>query len=433
MQCKNNKRFLVNGKLCLITQPEIASIIGKTPSMFLQQVHYWITCNNSETGRVFDNRRWIYNSAKEWAAQLCLSERQVTRVVSALKNIGVLLVDRLSHIKSDRTNWYSIDYQKLESLLPGLELNIKPVVVPKKEILPPPTDKMSEPFGHNGGMYNKEAETTSEINLLSEGKGAVEDTPSQQIHVVQEDILSISQNSNTNTPPEPSSVSSPTTTPPSNTLASDLLEIWNQTVGQRQGEEGNLIQLTKKRAQYLVAAFKFRFESNLSKWKQFCQQVTSSDFLMGKAKSTFRASLDWVLKFDIIQRILEGDFGVNKTPIVDEGSVSLKTEAITQTIETSGEGEPIKRLRRSILQALGEQTYQSWFADMPMTQSPPTKGGMGGIQLHTKNQFSCDYVQTNYLDKLTSLTDCELLVVLEFSNSHHTGGGNELVIGQGLQ
>ena len=433
MQCKNNKRFLVNGKLCLITQPEIASIIGKTPSMFLQQVHYWITCNNSETGRVVDNRRWIYNSAKEWAAQLCLSERQVTRVVSALKNIGVLLVDRLSHIKSDRTNWYSIDYQKLESLLPGLELNIKPVVVPKKEILPPPTDKMSEPFGHNGGMYNKEAETTSEINLLSEEKAVVEDTSLQQVHVVQEDVLLISQNSNTNTPPELSdSPTSSTSTSSPNTLASDLLEIWNQTVGQRQGEEGNLIQLTKKRAQYLVAAFKFRFESNLSKWKQFCQQVTSSDFLMGKIKSTFRASLDWVLKFDIIQRILEGDFGVNKTPCVDEEAVSLKTEAITQTIETSGEGEPIKRLRRSILRALGEQTYQSWFADMPMTQSPPTKGGRG-IQLHTKSRFACDYVQTNYLDKLTSLTDCELVVVLESSNNHQTSGGNGLVLEQGLQ
>ena len=414
-------------------QPFLVEKLGRTPSMFLQQVHYWITCNSPETGRVIDNRRWIYNSAKEWAAQLCLSERQVTRVVNTLKNIGVLLVDRLSHIKSDRTNWYSIDYQKLESLLPGLELNIKPVVVPKKEILPPPTDKMSEPFGHNGGMYNKEAETTSEINLLSEEKSVVEYTPSQQVHVVQEDILLISQNSNTNPPPEPSSASSPTTPPPpSNTLASDLLEIWNQTVGQRQGEEGTLIQLTKKRAQYLVAAFKFRFESNLSKWKQFCQKVTSSAFLMGKAKSTFRASLDWVLKFDIIQRILEGDFGVNKTPCVDEEAVSLKTEAITQTIETSGEGEPIKRLRRSILQALGEQTYQSWFADMPMTQSSPTKGGRG-IQLHTKNQFACDYVQTNYLDKLTSLTDCELVVVVASSNSHHTGSGNELVLEQGLQ
>ncbi|MBJ7428281.1 MAG: hypothetical protein JHD28_04910 [Bacteroidia bacterium] len=43
--------------------------------MFLQQVHYWITCNNSETGRVFENRRWIYNSAKE----LCDKNNQIIK------------------------------------------------------------------------------------------------------------------------------------------------------------------------------------------------------------------------------------------------------------------------------------------------------------------------------------------------------------------
>ncbi len=414
-------RTISKKKQCLMLQPFLVEKLGRTPSMFLQQVHYWITCNSSETGRVIDNRRWIYNSAKEWAAQLCLSERQVTRIVNTLKNIGVLLVDRLSHIKSDRTNWYSIDYQALETLLPGLELNIKPGWASKQEILPPPTDKMSEPFGHNGGMNNKETETTSEINFLSEEKVVVKDISLQQVHVVQEDILSISQNSNT--PPKPFNppTCSVTTPPPSNTLASDLLEIWNQTVGQRQGEEGNLIQLTKKRAQYLVAAFKFRFESDLLKWKRFCQKVTSSDFLMGKVKSTFRASLDWVLRFDIIQRILEGDFGVKESPDIDEEAVFLKIAAITKTIETSVDDEPVKLLRRSMLQTLGQKTYQSWFADMPMTH---TSGGKGRrcIQLHTNSRFFCDYVQTHYLNQLNSLTDCDLLVVLESPKQNSVDG-----------
>ena len=128
---------------------------------------------------------------------------------------------------------------------------------------------------------------------------------------------------------------------------------------------------------------------------------------MGKVKSTFKASLDWVLKFDIIQRILEGDFGVKESPGYDDEVVLIKSEEIHRTIEISVEDEPIKRLRRSILQILGEQTYQSWFADMTMT-----KNGRG-IQLHTKSQFSCDYVQTNYLNKLKSLTDCDFQVVVE--------------------
>jgi DnaA N-terminal domain len=416
-----HKRLLGFSGVCLMTSPDLARVVGRTEAIFLQQLHYWLTSDKSH-GFFYENKRWVYNTYQDWQEQIkIVSTSTIRRVVKKLEEKDIILCSKLAKKKSDQTKSYTINYEALFSLIPSLKENKR-------------LSKMNSPTVQNEQFYNKEAETTSEINLLSEEKPVVEDTPSQQVHVVQEDILSISQNSNTNPPPEPSDLpaSSPTTTSSPNTLASDLLEIWNQTVGQRQGEEGNLIQLTKKRAQYLVAAFKFRFESNLSKWKQFCQQVTSSAFLMGKAKSTFRASLDWVLKFDIIQRILEGDFGVNKTPCVDEETVLLKTEAITQTIETSSEGEPIKRLRRSILQALGEQTYQSWFADMPMIHMPTTKGGRC-IQLHTKSLFACDYVQTNYLDKLTSLTDCELVVVLESSNNHHTGGGNGLVLDQGLQ
>ena len=416
----SSTRRLDSSGVCLMTSPDLARVVGRTEAIFLQQLHYWLTSDKSH-GFFYENKRWVYNTYQDWQEQIkIVSISTIRRVVKKLEEKDIILCSKLAKKKSDQTKSYTINYEALFALIPSLKENKR---------LP----KMNSPTVQNEQFYNKETETTSEITILSEEKAVVEDTSLQQVHVVQEDVLLISQNSNTNTPPELSdSPTSSTATSSPNTLASDLLEIWNQTVGQRQGEEGNLIQLTKKRAQYLVAAFKFRFESNLSKWKQFCQQVTSSDFLMGKVKSTFRASLDWVLKFDIIQRILEGDFGVNKTLCVDEEAVSLKTEAITQTIETSGEGEPIKRLRRSILQALGEQTYQSWFSDMPMTPMPATKGGRG-IQLHTKNQFACDYVQTNYLDKLTSLTDCELLVVLEFSNSHHTGGGNELVLEQWIQ
>ena len=397
----SSTRRLDSSGVCLMTSPDLARVVGRTEAIFLQQLHYWLTSDKSH-GFFYDNKRWVYNTYQDWQEQIkIVSISTIRRVVKKLEEKDIILCSKLAKKKSDQTKSYTINYEALFTLIPSLKENKR-------------LSKMNSPTAQNEQFYNKEAETTSEINLLSEEKGVVEDTPSQQVHVVQEDVLLISQNSNTNPLPEPSDhpTSSTTTSSSPKTLASDLLEIWNQTVGQRQGEEENLIQLTKKRAQYLVAAFKFRFESNLSKWKQFCQQVTSSDFLMGKAKSTFRASLDWVLKFDIIQRILEGDFGVKNTPCVDEEAVSLKTEVIiTQTIETSGEGEPIKRLRRSILRALGEQTYQSWFSDMPMTHLPTTKGGRG-IQLHTKNLFACDYVQTNYLDKLTSLTDCELVVVV---------------------
>jgi len=403
-----HKRLLDVSGFCLITSPDLARVVGRTEAIFLQQLHYWMTSDKSQ-GFSYENKRWIYNTYQDWQGQIkIVSLSTIRRVIKKLEKKGLILCCKLAKKKSDQTKSYTINYQALFDLVPSLKEN--------KNL-----SKMSSPTVQNEQFINKETETTSEINLLSEEKVVVKDISLQQVHVVQEDILSISQNSNT--PPKPSNppTCSVTTPPPSNTLASDLLEIWNQTVGQRQGEEGNLIQLTKKRAQYLVAAFKFRFESDLLKWKRFCQKVTSSDFLMGKVKSTFRASLDWVLRFDIIQRILEGDFGVKESPDIDEEAVFLKIAAITKTIETSVDDEPVKLLRRSMLQTLGQKTYQSWFADMPMTH---TSGGKGRrcIQLHTNSRFFCDYVQTHYLNQLNSLTDCDLLVVLESPKQNSVDG-----------
>ena len=56
-------------------------------------------------------------------------------------------------------------------------------------------------------------------------------------------------------------------------------------------------------------AFKDKFGSCLEKWEKYCKDIASSKFLMGEIKS-FRATLDWALKFDIIQKILEGNYGI---------------------------------------------------------------------------------------------------------------------------
>lgn len=377
------KRLILQKGQCLVLQPAIAKQLGKSGALFLQQLHYWLSCEK-EIGTTTEGKRWIYNSAKEWACQLCLSERQISRIINHLKEVGILLVDRLSQRKSDRTNWYSINYQALEHLLPGLAWHTEETTAVSKShssyTIP---DKMSGSFRHNVGMYNKETEITSETKPLStEGRGEVRELlKTQQVHFVEKESLSINKNLGNK-----------------NTLASDLMEIWNQTVGKEQGQGGSLVQLTKKRAQHLVAAFKYRFESNQLKWKQFCQQVTSSDFLMGKVKSTFKASLDWVLKFDVIQRILEGDFGVKEKILGQEENPPLDAQTLSNHIETRDDSETVKQFRKSILKTFGEQTYQSWFADMPIREEGR------GVVLTAKSQFLSDYIQTHYLTKLKPLT-----------------------------
>ena len=365
------KRLLNPTGGCLITSPELAKITGRTEAIFLQQLHYWLT-SSEKNGIYYQDKRWIYNTYQDWQQQLkIVSISTVRRVVKKLEKFGFITCRKLNKKRSDQTKWYTINYESLGTLIESAQGNSH-------------VFKMSSPYAQNEQIIYKETEITSENKPISSGEIKVvgRGGETKQVHDVEKDNKSINKN------PEYKS-----------NLAVELLEIWNQIVAKEQGQEENLVQLTKKRAQHLVAAFKYRFESNQLKWKQFCQQVTSSDFLMGKVKATFKASLDWILKFDVIQRILEGDFGVKEVSFVDERDTQPDEETLSKHIESSCESEAVKQFRKSILKTFGEQTYQSWFADMTIREE------VRGVMLTAKSQFMRDYIQTHYLDKLEALTN----------------------------
>ena len=153
------------------------------------------------------------------------------------------------------------------------------------------------------------------------------------------------------------------TQPPQAPLEKDIFQkmilIWNEIV-----EEGKrTIELNQKRAKFLITAFKTKFEGSLERWKAFCKRVASSKFLMGEIKSSFRASLDWVLKFDVMQRILEGDFGIGDRTVYTRDE-HPNTEHLQTEIQTSSNPEPIKRIRQGLLTHLRQAAYVSWFGDI---------------------------------------------------------------------
>jgi hypothetical protein len=208
MQCKNNKRLLANGEICLITQPEIAITIGRSEAIFLQQLHYWLTTDN-DIGHIFDGQKWIYNSYKSWAKNIRIfSEYTIRRAVSKLERMGIILTKNMNKKKSDHTKWYTINYIGLKELIPTLS-NEKPLGQNARLL------KMNSPYVQNEQIINKETETTSETKTLStEGRvGIGESFKIQQVHVVEEESLSINKNSGNKS-----------------NLALELLETWNQTV-----------------------------------------------------------------------------------------------------------------------------------------------------------------------------------------------------------
>ncbi len=346
-------RILDPSDICLITTPRLAKAVGRTEAIFLQQLHYWLSSKDS-LGTVYEGKHWIYNTYQDWQEQLkIVSLSTIRRVIKKLEQKGIISTSKLNRKASDQTKWYTLNYEKLNQLLS----------IHQGE---PPLFKMNTPSVQNDSIINKEPKNTSESNLipsdvLPRSKGPV--TVLQVNAVENKEQKFVKKNT-----------------------AQILLHIWNETV--EKGREGSC--LTKKRAQHLIAAFKYKFEGCIQQWQSFCQTIASSDFLMGKIKETFRATLDWVLKFDILQRIQEGDFGVKISHRAETLSSTASLSSLKEAIDQSLEPQRVKDLRHRLLAAVGAGGYQAWFAKVGIYLQET------GGWIEAPNAFFCDHIATHY-------------------------------------
>lgn len=107
----------------LLVNPTLATIIGLNESIVLQQVHYWIKIEMKSkdpeviTKHYHDDRWWIYNTYDQWQEQFPFwSTRTLKRIIKSLENRNLLLVNNYNKFGYDRTKWYTINYDVLESL-----------------------------------------------------------------------------------------------------------------------------------------------------------------------------------------------------------------------------------------------------------------------------------------------------------------------------
>ncbi|WP_423800031.1 conserved phage C-terminal domain-containing protein [Neobacillus sp. SAB-20_R2A] len=96
--------------------PSLAVKMGLNEAIVLQQIHYWIQTSS----HVIEGQKWIYNSYKEWQKQMPFwSESTIKRTIRSLEEQGFLISSNWNKLKLDKTKWYTIDYQLLESLGEG--------------------------------------------------------------------------------------------------------------------------------------------------------------------------------------------------------------------------------------------------------------------------------------------------------------------------
>lgn len=105
-------KLLIN-EYPIFVLPTLAEKVGVYEAIFLQQLHYWL--NKSE--HVYDGRRWVYNSMESWHNQFpFISVSTIRRIIKKLEEEKIILTGNFNRYKMDRTKWYTIDYEALDSL-----------------------------------------------------------------------------------------------------------------------------------------------------------------------------------------------------------------------------------------------------------------------------------------------------------------------------
>lgn len=81
--------------------------IGEAEAEFVGQLHYWLQTSKHEV----DGRKWIYNTVDQWQMQFPYwSKRKMEMVLKSCRDEGLILVGEFNRVRSDRTIWYTIDY-----------------------------------------------------------------------------------------------------------------------------------------------------------------------------------------------------------------------------------------------------------------------------------------------------------------------------------
>lgn len=94
--------------------PSLAREIGTNEAIVLQQINYWIQKSN----KVYDGKRWVYNTTKEWVEkEFCfMSESTLKRTITNLKKMGLIESKKLSKHTGYHINYYTINNAKVQEI-----------------------------------------------------------------------------------------------------------------------------------------------------------------------------------------------------------------------------------------------------------------------------------------------------------------------------
>ena len=101
----------------LVIIPEIARRVGLNEAIILQQIQYWNTHNEKTKNNFRDGYYWTFNTYDEWRKQFPFwSVITIKRTFAKLEGYELVISSNYNKLSIDRTKWYRINYEALESL-----------------------------------------------------------------------------------------------------------------------------------------------------------------------------------------------------------------------------------------------------------------------------------------------------------------------------
>ena len=351
--------------------PRLATIIGESESILLNQLEYWI----SKCGRNIDNLdgKWIYNSYKKWSEQFTYwSTSKLRRTIRSLENLGLIKSAQVNSRKWNQTKWYTINYHEYNKLLEERHPDLPPSKTlsvnngsPKSDlhsgidIIATKLENKHIKLIKIAPVINKIPQKSPEVCICS--KWTNRSVQNEQMLIVTKNNYTKNNSSENKifvnlAKEEDVSINSKK----EGEIANQMLNKWNNIF------EYSLKPIkaysNKKIVARLNKAYKEIFNSSMDNWEEYAIKVNSSKFLMGEkvTKTGFKATFAWLSKLDTIQMILSGEYGVgDRKPDIDNLSDNLKTQkreiedSITEKItNTISDGIDIKKEKKEFKEYL---------------------------------------------------------------------------------
>ena len=105
------------------------------------------------------------------------------------------------------------------------------------------------------------------------------------------------------------------------------------------------------------------FSKDMNKWREYCYKVNSSKFLMGEkvTKNDFKATFSWLIKIEIIEKIMSGEYGVGDREL-DQNNISENIEKCQDIVIKKTNQKIINHIKNNILKEQEEAMFRSYIA-----------------------------------------------------------------------